>query len=200
DRIRAAAKQVPAPDRVSNWGWFVPPMHWGLQRRRQEAHKRLILDLMQDEDYEALAQFVNKAVGWILVAVGALLIATKETYGLCREMEWSNLVFWALLVVMAAACNGYTANRISRTQRRRAEHARRGAACPPVRPGRSGRPPRGRLTVRAGRTEWSAAQARTSSTAQVSTMRSTGTSHSTARAQPSNCQSSWPGACASVSI
>jgi hypothetical protein len=88
----------------------------------------LILDLMQDEDYEALAQFVNKAVGWILVAVGALLIATKETYGLCREMEWSNLVFWALLVVMAAACNGYTANRISRTERRRAEHARRAAA------------------------------------------------------------------------
>jgi hypothetical protein len=101
----------------------VPPMHWVLQRRRQEAHKRLILHAMQDDDYEALSQFVNKAVGWILVAIGALLIAAKETYGLCQEMEWSDAVFWVLLVVMAAVCNGYTAYRISRTERHLAEHA-----------------------------------------------------------------------------
>jgi hypothetical protein len=125
DRIRATAKQVHAPDQVSNWWWLVPPIHWVLRRRRQEAYKRLILDVMQDEDYEALTQFVNKAVGWILVAVGALLIAAKETYGLCQDMEWSDVVFWILLVVMGTVCNGYTAGRISRTERRLAEHAGR---------------------------------------------------------------------------
>ena len=43
----------------------------------------MILDVMQGEDYEALTRFVNKAVGWILVAVGGFFIAAKETYGLC---------------------------------------------------------------------------------------------------------------------
>jgi hypothetical protein len=38
----------------------------------------MILDVMQDEDYEALTRFVNEAVGWILVAIG-FLIAAKET-------------------------------------------------------------------------------------------------------------------------
>jgi hypothetical protein len=93
DRIRAASKQVPAADTVSNWWWLLPPMHWVLRRRRQEAHKRMVLDVMQDEDYEALTHFVNKAVGWMVVAVGGLLIAAKETHGLCHEMNWSNVVF-----------------------------------------------------------------------------------------------------------
>src|SRR3954471_14954611 len=38
------------------------------------------------------------------------------------------------------------------------------------------------------------------SASHVLTTRSTGTPHSTARSHPLPCQSSWPGACASVSI
>lgn len=106
---------------------MVPPVHWVLRRRRQEAHKRMILDVMQDEDYEALTRFVNKAVGWILVAIGGFLIAAKETYGLCLEMEWSDVVFWILLVVMFGLCTGYTARRITRIEHRLAEHAGRAA-------------------------------------------------------------------------
>jgi len=127
DRIRAASKQVPAPDTVSDWWWLLPPMHWVLRRRCQEAHKRMVLDVMQDEDYEALTHFVNKAVGWMVVAVGGFLIAAKESYGLCQEMEWSNVVFWTLLVVMAALSNGFSAGRITRTERHLARHASRTA-------------------------------------------------------------------------
>jgi hypothetical protein len=87
----------------------------------------MILNVMQDEDYEALTRFVNKAVGWILVAIGGFLIAAKETYGLCQEMEWSDVVFWVLLLVMFAVCNGYTARRITRTERHLAEHVGRAA-------------------------------------------------------------------------
>jgi hypothetical protein len=87
----------------------------------------MILDVMQDEDYEALTRFVNKAVGRILVAIGGFLIAAKETYGLCLEIEWFDVVFWILLVVMFGLCTGYTARRITRTERRLAEHAGRAA-------------------------------------------------------------------------
>jgi len=87
----------------------------------------MVLDVMQDEDYEALTHFVNKAVGWIVVAVGGLLIAAKETHGLCHEMKWSNVVFWTLLVVMVALSNGFSAGRISRTERYLARHASRTA-------------------------------------------------------------------------
>src|SRR4051794_79427 len=51
-----------------------------------------------------------------------------------------------------------------------------------------------------GRTEWSAVHASRSSILQLFTTDSTGTPHRAARSQPYGCQSSWPGACASVSI
>ena len=50
-----------------------------------------------------------------------------------------------------------------------------------------------------GHEVWRAVQASSSSTGLVLTTRSGGTSHSSARSQPYGCQSSWPGACASVS-
>jgi hypothetical protein len=31
DRIRAAAKEAPAPEEVSKWWWLVPPVHWVLR-------------------------------------------------------------------------------------------------------------------------------------------------------------------------
>ena len=88
----------------------------------------MILDVMQDEDYEGLTWFVNKALGWILLAIGGFLIAAKETYGLCQEMKWSDVVFWILLVVMFGLCNGYTARRMTRTERHLAAHAGRAPA------------------------------------------------------------------------
>jgi hypothetical protein len=42
-------------------------------------------------------------------------------------MEWSDVVFWILLVVMFGLCTGYTARRITRIEHRLAEHAGRAA-------------------------------------------------------------------------
>src|SRR6266702_1151009 len=59
---------------------------------------------------------------------------------------------------------------------------------------------RGAPDVDHGRASWSAAQASRSPAAQVLTTVSAGTAHAAARSHPYGCQSSCPGACASVSI
>jgi uncharacterized membrane protein YhhN len=48
------------------------------------------------------------------IASGAFLIAAKETWELREEYDWPIAVFWALIVVMIAACAANTALRVRR--------------------------------------------------------------------------------------
>ena len=49
-----------------------------------------------------LVRFINKATGWLYVALGALLIAVKETWELVEYNEWPTWLFWVLIVADAA--------------------------------------------------------------------------------------------------
>ena len=65
---------------------------------------------------EQLMHYREKATAWMFVATGAALIATKETWDLRETYEWSNAVFWMILVVMVVACTANTAIRVKRRE------------------------------------------------------------------------------------
>lgn len=69
------------------------------------------------DEMTGLVRFVNKATGWLYVALGALLIAVKETWELVEFNEWPSWLFWALIVLMAAAATLNTTVRMVHTHR-----------------------------------------------------------------------------------
>jgi len=77
----ATVSAVPKPPRISYWWWLVPPIRMVLERRRSSRYRKALLAALSAKDHEALLTFFDKATGWMLVAFGALLLATKETLG-----------------------------------------------------------------------------------------------------------------------
>ena len=102
---------VPQPAPISNWWWLVPPVKFLLERRRSTAFKHAFIASLSREDLEVLTTYINKTFAWLLVAVGGVCIATKETYELAHHEEWPAAVFWILVVVMAGASIVHTALR-----------------------------------------------------------------------------------------
>lgn len=121
DRIREVADAVPRPPPVSPWWWLVPPVYVVERRSRQGRHRRGLAAHLSDADFLALRGLVNKATGWLYVAVGGLLIAVKETGELVEGLEWPTWVFPVLIVGMLALALGNAARRSYRDEQRAAQ-------------------------------------------------------------------------------
>jgi hypothetical protein len=117
ERLEEIATSLPAPPPVSPWWWLLPPIHLLLSRRRNERHQDAMIAQLADDDYRALLSFMNKATGWLLVAGGGLLIATKESYELIEGNEWPEWLLAVAVPLMLAASVGYTVARSIREQR-----------------------------------------------------------------------------------
>jgi len=102
---------------VSAYWWLLPPVRLYLERRRSHRMNRLLIHQMDPTDVEALMSFLNKATGWMFVAVGGFLLALQETYDVVEHYDWSIGIFVILLVVMAGLCVGYALSRDMRTKR-----------------------------------------------------------------------------------
>jgi hypothetical protein len=100
DRIRAAGAKVQPPPEISNWWWLLPPVKWWLEHRRSDMYRRQYIQALSSDDVKSLMNFMNKATGWLFVAIGGFCIAMKESYELAEHNEWSHPVFGVLVVVM----------------------------------------------------------------------------------------------------
>jgi hypothetical protein len=116
EAIATASRSVPPPNRPSPLWWLIPPVGYILQRRAAGQYRQAVTAALSAEDREVMVEFSNKAMGWLLVAAGALLIAVKETWELREHYEWSVAVFWVLVVVMPVLGASYTALRIRAAQ------------------------------------------------------------------------------------
>ena len=107
ERIQAITSQVPAPAPASAWWWLLPPVRYLLAQRRARRWRQDMMAALTREDLEAMVEFIDKARGWLLVGLGGLLLATKETWELREHYEWPLAVFWILIVgsALAAALN-----------------------------------------------------------------------------------------------
>jgi hypothetical protein len=114
DRVRSHLQNIPRPEPVSVWWWLLPPVRVVLQSRRSDRHREALLAELSREEFEAITRFKKIARGWMYVALGAWLIAWKETWELVEHEEWPTALFWVLLVVMTLAALGLTVVSASR--------------------------------------------------------------------------------------
>lgn len=110
--LAAIASKVAEPEHISPWWWLVPPLGYVLQRRRSRQYRDAFKATLSPGDLRTMVTYMHKANGWIFVAGGALLIATKETYELAENHHLPLWVFIVMVVVMAVLAASYTAVRL----------------------------------------------------------------------------------------
>jgi hypothetical protein len=115
DALVRAEREIEIPAPVSAWWLVVPPVYFGLRRRRGRVYKERVRDAMSAEDIRAFDHLRDVASAWFLVAAGASLIAVKETWELTEAYEWGEWSFWALLIGMLAVSAVLIAVRIQRS-------------------------------------------------------------------------------------
>lgn len=117
DHLHEARQKLPPAPRTSAWWWLLPPVRLIIAHRRADAYRKTFMTVLSSEDMEALMSFMNKATGWLYVAGGGLLLATKETYELVEHLRWSYLAFWILVVGLTGVSVANTALRVARSER-----------------------------------------------------------------------------------
>jgi hypothetical protein len=115
DAIRDAADAAAKPPPFSRWWWLIPPVGYALQLRRSRAYRRSVMNILTHGQMEQLVRFGNKATGWILISLGAFLVALTETWTLRDVYDWPLAVYVLVVVVMLLASALYTAVRLRRT-------------------------------------------------------------------------------------
>lgn len=100
--IATAAAGIDPPPRPSAWWWLLPPVMPILEQRRMSAYRRQAFGELSEVQRAQYTGFRQKWAGWFTVATGAALLATKETWELREEAEWSSTVFTVVLIIMFA--------------------------------------------------------------------------------------------------
>jgi hypothetical protein len=101
----------------SAWWWLLPPVAlWQHHRADQEARRQRLASMGDGELRQALS-FSNKAVGWLLVAFGALCIAVKETWEAGEHVHLPESVRWLVMLVAVLAATTITATAVYRQGR-----------------------------------------------------------------------------------
>lgn len=117
DAFEAAKSSTPQAERVSPWWWLIPPVAYIKRSRRQRAARQAIQDALAPEQLKQAINFLNKANGWVVVALGAYLLAVKETWDLIGVLDWPVWIFWVLIVVMPLVAIGNAVLRTLMTHR-----------------------------------------------------------------------------------
>ncbi|MEP6481662.1 MAG: hypothetical protein ABJA94_06605 [Rhodoglobus sp.] len=117
EKFETAASSVAKPAKVSARWWLLPPVAWYRNRKSQRAYQNAILDALPADQRAAAVGFTNKATGWFIVAGGAFLLATKETWELVETFELHVAIFWVLLVVAFVLSVANAAVRMLRTNK-----------------------------------------------------------------------------------
>ncbi len=100
DRIKATGDNIPKQQPVSVWWWLLPPVKIVLEQKRSRAYRNTYVKSLLREDVESLVSFMDKAMAWLLVAVGGLCIALKETYELSEHSHWNHYAFWPVVATL----------------------------------------------------------------------------------------------------
>lgn len=100
DAIEDAKHSSDVIPRFSAWWWLLPPVAYVKEFRRSRANRQAFSDALPPEARKQTMDFLNKANGWVVVAIGAYLFAIKETYELIELIHFPIWVFWVLIVVL----------------------------------------------------------------------------------------------------
>ena len=127
EALTAAGRGVGEPEPVSRWWWLVPPVKYLREHRNNKAYREAVFHALDPGDREDIVDYMNKATGWLLVAVGGLCIAAKETWELLEHYELSAWVWLVVVVVMFLLSAGYAASTLGRADQMKGRSPRRAA-------------------------------------------------------------------------
>lgn len=127
EALAAAGRGVVEPQPVSRWWWLVPPVKYLRERRRNRTFREAVFQALDPADREDFVDYMTKATGWLLVAVGGLCIAAKETWELLDHFELDAGVWVAVVAVMSLLSAGYAAASLGRGDEMKGRSPRRRA-------------------------------------------------------------------------
>jgi hypothetical protein len=117
EAIEAVKSSITPPPRIRAWWWLLPPVAYFLNARRQKQFRQEFNAALPPEALKQSVSFLNKANGWLIVALGGFLIAAKETWELVTDLHWPVWVFWVLIVTMPIIAIANTVRKVANTQR-----------------------------------------------------------------------------------
>ncbi len=135
DRMAAAGRGVAKPPAISPWWWLVPPVKYVRERRRNKAFREAVFQAMTPEDRAEFVDYMNKATGWLLVALGGVCIAAKETWELLEHYEQHVWLWLLIMIVLFLASAGYAAASVGHADEMKGKSPRRARRPPLPRPG-----------------------------------------------------------------
>ena len=100
EAIEAAKHASDVVPKISPWWWLLPPVAYVKEFRRGRANRQAFSDALAPEARKQTMAFLNKANGWVVVALGAFLFAIKETYELVTLIHFPIWTFWVAIVVL----------------------------------------------------------------------------------------------------
>jgi hypothetical protein len=112
--IDASIARIPRSDPPSPWWWLFPPAMYLMHRHRSNAFRRAALAQLTQAQRDQATSFINKAVGWFTVALGAALLAVEQTWQVINRQHWPAWLFWILIIVLPGVSVLNTALRMSR--------------------------------------------------------------------------------------
>ncbi len=121
--IEAALQRATLPPRPSRWWWLLPPVGFVRSRRYAQQQRNAMIEQISPQHLAELIRYLHKATGWALVALGAFLIAVKETAELVEHVDGPWWVAVVAVLGMATLAALYTAVRIHAGQSFLAAHA-----------------------------------------------------------------------------
>ena len=93
-----------------------------LKRRKRSREIRIAVIKSLEQDHRmVVVDYLNKATGWLCVALGGLLIAIEQTFEVSQHQGWPLPVFLLLILVMAGTAFGFIAHRTQHSQNLLAE-------------------------------------------------------------------------------
>lgn len=105
------------PPPTSPWWWLIPPVYYALNAARSKRYREMIMTKMDPDALRSMVTFGRKATGWLVVALGAFVVAIKETAELAEHHELPIEGFAALIVIMPLLAFSYTAANLRRFER-----------------------------------------------------------------------------------
>ncbi|HEY4267368.1 MAG TPA: hypothetical protein VGM94_04160 [Galbitalea sp.] len=117
EKIDSVVSSVAPAARMSPLWWLLPPVAYFKQRQLSTEHRNRIMEALPKEQVEQTLTFMNKARGWLIVSLGAFLIAIKETWELAERLHWPIWVFVVIVVVAFVLCVAHAAYQMYATQK-----------------------------------------------------------------------------------
>ncbi len=124
ERFDAARRAGDQAEPVSRWWLLLPPAYIAKRHRRAEEQQREVVLGFEEDEHLRLIRYLNQAFGWVVVGMGALLLAVAATVDLGDAMGWSGRVTAAAVAVAAALAFTTIAGQTRRTDRSHEEWRR----------------------------------------------------------------------------